>query len=352
MSKLPPLRTLRLLPRSNYDRFVGSRGDVYYDPVNDTLRVMDSEVAGGSILATRNWVNTGSTVNYNNLTNKPTLATVATTGSYTDLINRPEQFNWRIAADDSTLFAIPANETLQIRGTGTVTTSISQDSTGVQLVINGFSGNYNDLTNKPTVFSGSYNDLADLPTEFSNLTGLGFARGVPVAEFSTDQTFEDNSTDTVPVEQAIRGYIDRRLGFDAEGTGIPGIQKIGPQYVITDGQQRIDLGTTRSTTDGDFTINAEAVMLASWQASLTTTRTLNIANLTRGRMVKVYVRNTNGSSRTVQVAASTTESGFASVNLAPGAGAASVTQITLAATTGTAVITVWNAQDSIVGMVN
>lgn len=27
-----------------------------------------------------------------------------------------------------------------------------------------FSGNYNDLTNKPTLFSGSYNDLSDKPT--------------------------------------------------------------------------------------------------------------------------------------------------------------------------------------------
>ena len=31
----------------------------------------------------------------------------------------------------------------------------------------GFSGDYNDLTNKPTLFSGSYNDLSDKPTLFS-----------------------------------------------------------------------------------------------------------------------------------------------------------------------------------------
>ena len=30
----------------------------------------------------------------------------------------------------------------------------------------GFSGNYNDLTNKPTIFSGSYNDLSDKPELF------------------------------------------------------------------------------------------------------------------------------------------------------------------------------------------
>ena len=49
------------------------------------------------------------------------LATVATTGDYNDLLNRPILF----------------------------------------------SGNYNDLTNKPTLFSGSYGDLIDKPTLFS-----------------------------------------------------------------------------------------------------------------------------------------------------------------------------------------
>ena len=34
-------------------------------------------------------------------------------------------------------------------------------------VSSGFSGDYNDLFNKPTLFSGSYNDLSDLPTLFS-----------------------------------------------------------------------------------------------------------------------------------------------------------------------------------------
>ena len=54
---------------------------------------------------------------YNDLTDKPTLATVATSGSYNDLTDKPS-----------------------------------------------FSGSYNDLTDKPTLFSGSYNDLTDKPT--------------------------------------------------------------------------------------------------------------------------------------------------------------------------------------------
>jgi len=41
---------------------------------------------------------------------------------------------------------------------------------------NGFSGNYNDLSNQPTLFDGDYNSLSNLPTlfdgQYSNLSGL------------------------------------------------------------------------------------------------------------------------------------------------------------------------------------
>jgi hypothetical protein len=51
----------------------------------------------------------------------------------------------------------------------------------------------------------------------SDLDGLGFKRGVSISEFSTDDTMTDNATDKVPVEQAVRAYIDRRLGQNHNG---------------------------------------------------------------------------------------------------------------------------------------
>lgn len=73
-----------------------------------------------------------SSIDWNNIQNKPNFATVATTGSYNDLTNKP------------TLF----------------------------------SGSYNDLTDKPTLFSGNYNDLTNkptIPTDTNQLTnGAGF----------------------------------------------------------------------------------------------------------------------------------------------------------------------------------
>lgn len=62
-----------------------------------------------------------TTVAWTGVTGKPTFATVATSGSYTDLIDKP------------TLF----------------------------------SGSYTDLTNKPTLFSGSYTDLTNQPSSYT-----------------------------------------------------------------------------------------------------------------------------------------------------------------------------------------
>lgn len=67
-----------------------------------------------------------TSVAWNDITSKPTFATVATSGSYADLTNKP------------TLF----------------------------------SGSYADLTNKPTLFSGSYTDLTNKPTIPTNTNEL------------------------------------------------------------------------------------------------------------------------------------------------------------------------------------
>jgi hypothetical protein len=60
----------------------------------------------------------------------------------------------------------------------------------------------------------------------SNLDGIGFKRGTVVKEFSTDATMTDNADDTVPVESAIRSYIDKRLGYTHSGAIVPGADRI------------------------------------------------------------------------------------------------------------------------------
>jgi len=57
----------------------------------------------------------------------------------------------------------------------------------------------------------------------SNLDGIGFKRGVVVAEFSTDDGMTQNGSDIVPTQNAVRGYVNRRLGWDHNGVSISNI---------------------------------------------------------------------------------------------------------------------------------
>jgi hypothetical protein len=93
----------------------------------------------------------------------------------------------------------------------------------------------------------------------SDVDGLGFKRGVVVTEFSTDTAMTDNAADTVPTELAVRGYINRRLGYDVNGN--PVSNKLGPGVLapngavpMTDdlnaaGNQVTNLGTPTSDSD-------------------------------------------------------------------------------------------------------
>jgi len=68
----------------------------------------------------------------------------------------------------------------------------------------------------------------------SNLDGIGFKRGVVVSEFSADDTMVDNATDAVPTESAVRGYVNKRLGFDHAGNPVT-TGAIGPGAIARDG---------------------------------------------------------------------------------------------------------------------
>jgi hypothetical protein len=73
----------------------------------------------------------------------------------------------------------------------------------------------------------------------SNLDGIGFKRGVPISEFSTDSGMTDNATDTVPTENATRTYIDRRLGLSHSGSPVVSASLIPPVsggFMALDGQ--------------------------------------------------------------------------------------------------------------------
>lgn len=115
--------------------------------------------------------------NYNDLTNKPALATVASTGSYNDLADRPTFGESGFDGSYTSLSDLP-----------TIPQDVSDltDTTG--LLVEAFSGDYDDLTNKPT--------------SFANLILTGTAQ-LAAATFSNAVTFSDLVTLQTTTEKMI-----------------------------------------------------------------------------------------------------------------------------------------------------
>jgi hypothetical protein len=104
----------------------------------------------------------------------------------------------------------------------------------------------------------------------SNLDGIGFKRGVPVSEFSTDTSMSDNATDTVPTENATRTYIERRLGTSHTGAAVSLgslIPSISGGFMSLDGQlsmkASMNLGNNKIINLTDPTDPQDAVNLRS-----------------------------------------------------------------------------------------
>lgn len=111
----------------------------------------------------------------------------------------------------------------------------------------------------------------------------------------------------------------------------------------------LTIGAATSTVDADATLTVNSITFYSYiQSASATTRTINIANLIEGKSMTLYLRNTNAATKTINIAASTTGASFAGVNMSR-SGAVSVTSVTLAAVSGTAVVKVFNAGGVICG---
>ena len=118
----------------------------------------------------------------------------------------------------------------------------------------------------------------------SNLDGIGFKRGVPIAEFSTDSSFSDNATDTVPTENATRIYLERRLGITHTGTPVIPDQLIPATsggFLSLDGQLgmkgSLNLNNNRATNVSDPVSPQDAVNLRS--LTFTNLQEFSIQNL-------------------------------------------------------------------------
>ena len=151
---------------------------------------------------------------YTDLTNKPTLSVVASSGSYLDLTNKPALFSGSYAD----LTNVPAFATVSTTGSySDLTNKPTIPSAQVNSDWNAVSG-VAQILNKPALFSGSYNDLTDKPILVTSINALS-----DVDTSSTPPTTGDvlkwNGTNWAPGTDATTGGAgtdaDTLDGFDS-----------------------------------------------------------------------------------------------------------------------------------------
>jgi hypothetical protein len=104
---------------------------------------------------------------YGDLNGLPVYHTVAQTGDYNDLINVPLGITYYRNADVDDHLNLSTAATNQVLSwNGTDYDWVAQSSGGGGGTSD-FSGDYNDLTNKPSLFDGNYNTLTNLPSLFN-----------------------------------------------------------------------------------------------------------------------------------------------------------------------------------------
>jgi hypothetical protein len=108
-------------------------------------------------------------------------------------------------------------------------------------------------------------------------------------------------------------------------------------------------GSNSSTSTSNLTIDASTTQSMYWVASFAATQSLIINNLTQGRHVRVYIRNTNATQRHIIFSGSTTTSGHSGINMAVSVGGSSITTQPISATNGTMLAHIENIGGFIVG---
>ena len=148
-------RSIRLLGKTSAElaRTGAQSGEIFYDTTNQTLRLSSSQ--SSVTLATREWVTANAPSV--NLTGYATQTYVNT--QINSLINSNAQ---TLAALEDITSAL-SDQTAQ----GAILAEIATKADTSALSTVAFSGSYADLTNKPTIFNGNYNSLTNKPAIFS-----------------------------------------------------------------------------------------------------------------------------------------------------------------------------------------
>jgi hypothetical protein len=224
MAKIPVFDAIRIIPRDLdfLNRKVGNRGEIFYDKQTNTLVLFNGDALGGTSLAKSD---------LSNIDNAEFLAKATAAGVSTGGGGSGETINISVSAEDSTINEV-TDGTIKFNGLNGI--AVTTSATGI---VNIVGPNIATRQTAGIVKPGIGLDLSEDGTLNVNgdvtldaIDSVTFIRGVPVREFSNDPTFVDNSSDTVPTESAVRGYIDRRLGKTPDGDVVSEGSIIGQRY--------------------------------------------------------------------------------------------------------------------------
>jgi len=278
----PIVDRIRIIPRpENFlDRNVGASGEVFFNKETSSLRVYSGQSVdrGGFEIARADLDNisnsdfaakataagiTGATPDWDDITNKPTFATVATSGSYDDLTDTPtipsltgyatevyvdnavasinvEATNGSlfIAADDSTQREVSLGETIQISGGAGISTSSDAEGNVTITYTGTVSSNFSSLTDASSA-SLSVAQIYEPAITMFRVDNVGV----------TGYTFSPHYIGNNPTIYAISGLT---VAFDL--SGIPGL----PFEIQDNTLSPFDTGLVHVDTDGTVSTGSDA----------------------------------------------------------------------------------------------
>jgi plastocyanin len=212
MAKILVSDAVRIIPRDTdfLNRRSGNFGEIFYDRTANSLRLYNGVTTGGVNLAKADLTN----ISNSDFLSKATAAGVGSGGG-SSIVS--------VSAEDSTINQA-TNGVIKFNGLNgiAVTTSaggiVNITSPTIPVASTDIAGVVRIDGTTISIEDGVISSVP--PTVLSNIEGMNFRRGVAVFEFSTDTGFTDNATDAVPTENAVRAYIDRRLGYNHDGSTV------------------------------------------------------------------------------------------------------------------------------------
>jgi hypothetical protein len=236
MSTAPIVDRIRIIPRPAefLDRNVGSSGELFFSRDSNSLRVYSGKDRGGFEVAR---------ADLQNITNTAFLAKALAAGvgsgnsgasiSVSETApQNPEAGNLWLNTTNGFLYVYINDGTSAQWIQPAVPPAPLPTLSAVALT-----GNYGDLSNKPSIpgiataqtagtvrpgigleitAEGVLNVTGEVALEVIN--GLQFQTGVLVNEFSIDGTLIDASTSTVPTESAVKTYVDTEIASVLDGS--------------------------------------------------------------------------------------------------------------------------------------